>query len=167
MGTGTPIRKLLREAMKYQLGTITTANGYRSNVRGVYDPIVNMEKMTSFPVIDIEWGDEIRMTGGEGDRLAGNRSMYDLALPCTAHCYLKAADIQDAQDNLLADVQELIGNNFYLTGSDGNRTAFVVTYESAAIGGIEGQSGSDPNGFISITLNCHYRILYSDPTVLG
>jgi hypothetical protein len=153
--------------MKYQLGQITTANGYRSNVRAVYDPIVNMEKIVSYPVIDIEWGDEVRSNQSDGDRLAGNRSMYDITLPCTAHCYLKAVDIQDAQDNLLADVQELIGNNFYLTGSDGNRTAFVVTYEGASIGGIEAQSSSQPNGFISINLNCHYRILYSDPTVMG
>ncbi len=162
MGTGTPIRKQLRDAMKYQLGLIV-APIYRNTVRKVYDPPIDPEKTVSYPALNIEWGDETRT----GDELAGNRTMYDLMLPCTVHCYLKANDIQTAQDNMIADVFELVGTNFYLTGSDGVRTAFIVTYEGADIWGYEGQSSSAPNGGVSIRLNCHYRVLHNDATILG
>jgi len=141
MGTGTPIRRLLREAMKYRLGTILKSNGFRNDVRNVYDPPIDPEKTIQYPALNIEWGDEDRI----GDEHNGNRTIYNIMLPCTVRCYLKANDLQNAQDDIIADVIELVGDNFYLTGSDGVRTAFIVTYQGAPIWGYEGQSTSDTN----------------------
>ena len=162
MGTGTSVRTKLRKAIKYQLEQITTGNSYRKTINRVYDPPKNMEDMVEYPCVNLMWGREFDTE----ERKAGNRAMHDIHMTCRIEVFLHehSDTIVDEIDKVLADVQEKFGVNYYITGEDDERTAFVCYYIGSEPFGTD---KTKPNCGISIELSVHYRILIGDPTVMG
>jgi len=153
-------RTKLREAIKYGIQQITIANGYRNTVKGVYDPPMSMERFSDYPCINLQWGIEQRT----GEHLgAANDSLLDLELPFTCECYLKTNDPQQAQDDILADLQTYFGSRHWIPNSAGDQTAFNCVYSSSELWGWEEQKGI---AGVDVTFDLWYRIRLNNPEAL-
>lgn len=156
----TPIREQIAEALIYNLKQITTANGCRTNIRRVYDPAITHEKVFEKPAINVYWGREERLN----DRLAGNNPLLDMRMLVTLVVFLDApADrLRDAQNNILADIQERFGNNFWIPAqSTGDATAFDCVYLSSDPWGPD---ATEPKGGIVIEIEVFYSFALRDAT---
>lgn len=158
--TPTLIRTKLREALVYSLEQITEANSYWVTLRRVYDPPKNMDEMTEFPTVNLLIGKEERMN----DRLLGNNSLLDLKWTVRIDVFLSESNNPPAEiDRVVASVQKYFGHNYYIPGSDGNRTAFNCIYLSSEPFGTE---LSEPNCGVSIELETFYRIQLTNPEAM-
>jgi hypothetical protein len=151
------VRTKLREALKYGLQQITITNGYRSTVKAVYDPIKEMEKMTRFPCINLEWGQEFRT----GEHLgAANDSLLDIRFEFTCECYFKTTNPPLAQDKIIADLQQYFGSRHWVPSETGDQTAFNCVYLSSTPWGVDAQRGICG---VDVVFEIWYRIRLSDP----
>ena len=152
------VRQRLRESIIYNLKQITIANGYTSTVKRVYDPPVSMENMRDYPSINIHWGREDR----EPDiHLQGNNSLVNCRFFLTIDAFLYTRnDPAQEQDKIIADVQKMIGDNFYLVDELGNRTAFNALYSGSSVWGTD---TTKPNCGASIELEIWYTYVLNNP----
>jgi hypothetical protein len=149
----------LRKAFKTCLLEISTARSYRTNILSVSDPAIGMEQMTIFPHINLLWGTEERLAIG-----AGNNAFFDLKLPVQIDCFL--SDQNDsvlAQDNVLADIMQYFGNNYYVKPIAGVRTAFICYYSGSVPWGTERES---PNCGVSVNYDLQYRVRVDNPNIM-
>lgn len=153
----------LRNALVTKLKTIIPTNGYRTQIRDVFDPPTDPERVQQFPVINLEFTDEDQV----GEHLQGNYELYDLVQECELHVYFEEDDLPLAQDKAIGDVIEWCGGDYYVADSSGDATAFNVTYAGSSRWGYEPQNGSAPNGGVTIRLRVHYRTRINNPEVIG
>lgn len=153
-------RTNLRNAVLACIKEITTTAGYNNNFLHVYDPPINMEKMTEFPVVNLLWGQERRTNS----HLMGNDPLLDLSMTLQMDVFLNDYnDMQLAIDKVIADIQKYFGRNFYIQPTAGARTAFNCLYLSSTPWGTEVQS---PNCGVTIEMEIWYSIRLNDPAVI-
>jgi hypothetical protein len=154
------IREQVAEALIYNLKQITTANGYRTNIIRVYDPPVSHESTFEKPSINIYWGREERLN----DRLAGNNPLLDMRMVVQLVIFLDApADrLRDSQNNIVADIQDRFGTNFYIPSeTTGDATAFDCVYLASEPWGPQ---ETEPKGGIVVDLEVFYSFALRDAT---
>ena len=154
------IREQIAEALIYNLKTITAANGYRTNIRRVYDPAISHERVLEKPAINVYWGREERLN----DRLAGNNPLLDMRMVVQLVVFLDASadKLRDAQNNILADIQGVFGQRFFIPSSGtGDATAFDCAYLASEPWGPD---ETEPKGGIVIDLEVFYSFALRDAT---
>jgi hypothetical protein len=152
----------LRNALVTQIGTITTANNYKTNVRNVFDPPTDPERAQQFPIVNFNMTDE----EDTNDYYQGNDELYDLITFVDLEFYFNTDNLPLAQDKAIGDVMKWCGTNYYVPNSDGNATAFMCKYQRSSRWGYKPQNGSKPNGGVTVTLRVHYRVNSSNPEVI-
>lgn len=157
----------MRAAFKRLLEQITTAGGYNFTMQSVYDPPKAFGQMSRFPCCNLLWGDE-SVEGSAGDfgstRLAGNNPTYTLRIPVEIDVSLKSNDLVLAQDEILADAQKILGNNWNIPDEYGRARAFDCVYTGHSRWGTD---LAKPNGGITIRFDVRYRMNQKDPTKMG
>jgi hypothetical protein len=153
-------RTNLRAAFMACIKEITTSAGYNYNFLHVFDPPINMENMTEFPVVNLLWGQERRLN----THLMGNDPLLDLAITLQLDVFLNDYNDQSlAIDKAIADIQKYFGLNYYVKPASGSRTVFNCMYLSATPWGTEVQA---PNCGVSIELEVWYSIRLNNPDVI-
>jgi hypothetical protein len=159
--TGETVRSKIRKAIKYQLSTITKANGFYNDIRKVYDPPKVFNNIKVFPAVNLYWLGEER----NDEHYHGNNSLLDLELTCNMVVYLnEREDPNTAADTLLADIQRKFGTQYYILNEAGERTVFNCIYQSMEPFGIDTNS---PDYGISLDLKIFYRIRLTDPNTMN
>jgi hypothetical protein len=139
---------------------MTVAAGYNYNYVDVFDPVLNMEKMTVYPTVNIMYGPERR----QGDKYIGNNPVLDILLPVQFDVFLDDInDMPTAQDKAIADFQKYFGSNYYIKPSAGGRTAFNCIWLSSTTWGTEIEV---PSCGVSIDFEVFYSIRLNDPNVM-
>lgn len=156
------VRTQLREAIKFGLRQITTANGYRTNIRRIYDPWMSPEKIDETPAVNVLWGREERWDDGH---LHGNNPLLDLRFNLMLDFHLGSVnDIPLEQDKVLADVQKYFGTNWWIPDSSGDARTFTCAYLASDPWADQGEEG--PRCGIMIEIEVFYSINLSDPEVM-
>lgn len=147
----------LRTAVAACIKEMTSDAGYNFSYLHVYDPPLNIEKMTEFPVVNLSWGTERRLN----THLVSNYSCLDLAILMQVDVFLSEADDQSTEiDKVIADFQRYFGANFYVRPAGENRTAFNCLYLSATPWGTEVQN---PACGVSLEFELWYSIRLTNP----
>jgi len=150
-------RTNLRVAFAACIKEITEAAGYNFTYRHVYDPPLNMEKMSEYPSVNLLWGQERRTN----DHLTGNNPLLDLSITLTCDVFISEYnDPMLSVDKVIADFQKYFGSNFYVQASGGERTAFNCLYLSATPWGTEVER---PSCGVSIEFEIWYSIRLTNP----
>lgn len=163
------IRRNIMEAVKSALKTIIenndSGNGYRYHYTitdsNINDRPVSFENMAAFPAINIDFGDESCANDTTGNMLqtGGNRQLLHLSMECMFDCFLLSDNQSEAQDDMLADLQALFGNNYTIDGA-----VFNCIYSRSVPFGMQSNS---PNCGISVVFKIYYRIYSSNPNVMA
>jgi len=151
------VRTKLREAIKWNLQQIATSGGYRSTIYKVYDPPRAISALGEFPSANVSWGREERTN----EHINGNNELLDIRFEVQVDVFISESDDPAlAQDKMIADIQQRFGQNWYIQGSDGERTAFNCLFAASEPFGIEGQK---PNCGVSVMIEVWYRIKLTNP----
>jgi len=156
----TSVRTKMRKALKSCIKEMTIASGYNFTYTDVFDPPINMEKMTTYPTVNIIYNKERRL----GEKYIGNDPIFDILLPVQFDIFLY--DINDtslAQDKAIADFQRYFGRNYYIKPATGSRTVFNCIWSANDIWGTEREV---PNCGVSVELDVYYSIRKNDPTLM-
>lgn len=155
------VRTKIRAAVVHSLQQITTANGYRTTIRGVYDPPKAWDAIPEYPSVNVLWDAERQ----QAQEVAGNDPLLDIEW--MLHLDVLLEEMNDpvrAVDNVLADIQQRFGKQYYITGSDGARTAFNCIYDACSMWGTE---SARPNFGATVDVKVWYRIKLADPAVMA
>jgi hypothetical protein len=147
----------IRKALIYQLGTITTANGYITNVLHAYDEKMSIENMKEFPSLVVVL-DKDRQNSADQQSFNVIQKNAFFKVICILH---DVNDMVSARENILQDIEKLLGTNYMLPSSTGTCTATLATVVDAIPFGIK---ETKPNGGIEISVQVQYRQLRTDPT---
>jgi len=150
-------RTNLRNALMSCVKEMSIIAGYNYNYTDVFDPEINMEKMSTYPTVNILYGTERR----QGNRYIANDPIYDILLPVQFDIFLY--DINNtrlAQDKVISDFQTYFGKNYYIKPLNGSRTAFNCLWLANTIWGTEREV---PNCGLSIDFEVYYSIRKNDP----
>lgn len=160
-------RNKIRDSLREGLLAITTTNGYRNTIRNAYDPPRDYSMMTDYPSVNILWGAEDRTNAGEfGGAIAGNRPLMSLKWDVELDFFIMSHDDpQGAADSLIADVGEYFGNNYYVQGSDNQRTAFIITYNGTSA--VQGTELEKPKAWFTMRFAIYYRVGWQDFSTLA
>lgn len=154
------VRTNLRSALVACVREMTTAAGYNYTYSAVHEPPLNMEKMTTFPTVNILLGREER----RGDRYMGNNPILDIFVPVQFDVFMHDQnDTSLAQDKAIADFQKYFGLNYYIKPAASARTAFNAIWLASTIWGTEIEV---PNCGVSIDFEVFYSIRLNDPNLM-
>lgn len=153
------IRNRVREALKYQLSTITTANGYNNTVGDIFGLGVSVEQIKNYPAFVVVAGAEQTFDFRQ-DQQTFIRQAKEFTL--TIYAFVKTInDAEDAQDLIVEDVEKLIGTNFGLPDADGDCTCYLAQVVRTEPFGLE---RNKPITGVKITINARYNQKRTDPT---
>jgi len=157
---GISVRERLRQALIWNIQQIKTTDGYNTTIRKVYDPPKAMEQMLEYPSVNVLWGREDRLN----DHIMGNNQLLDLSLTARLDIFLSEQENPHNEiDKVLSDIQRRFGMNWYITGANGERTAFNCVYKSADPFGTD---LTKPNCGVSIEVEIWYSIQLTNPNVM-
>lgn len=152
------VKTNLRNALKACTKEMTVASGYNYTYIDVFDPPVNMERMTRYPTVNILYGTENRRGTSHA---VGNNPLYDILLPVSFEVFLHDVNNTSlAQDKALADFQKYFGYNYYIKPVSSDRTVFEAAWLSSTPWGTEVEV---PNCGISIDFEIFYSIRVNNP----
>ncbi len=151
------VRTKIRKAFKARLETIDGTGGYLTKVKKVNTEDVSVEKMSSFPVINIVLGNEEVVSATD------STGIMEKKLSVFLDCYLQdPATLQDSIDRLVQDIEKcLIGN---VAGYGLNGTCSELYPVSIQPFYLE---CNEPDGAVTITMNVFYSQKLTDPTTQG
>jgi hypothetical protein len=168
MASSIHVLEDIRDAIKYGLGTITTANGYNLTIpaNGI-NSVPKAAPFPEYPAVNIFLGpEECANAVSPNHTQDGNRGLlhnsFDLILECWG---MEANDPELWRFKILADLQKYFGNYYWLPDSGGNRTVFNMIY-----------AGKNPfrvqqNNATLIGINVMFRVWYrqssKDPSTLA
>lgn len=150
-------RTSLRNAFAACIKEMNQTAGFNFDYLHVYDPPLNMEKMTEFPVVNLQWGIERR----SNTHLMGNDPLLDLSMTLQIDVFLSEFnDPSLSIDKVIADFQKYFGVNYYVRPAGSDRTAFNCLYLSATPWGTEVET---PSCGVSLEFEVWYSIRLTNP----
>ena len=152
-------RRRIRDALVYQLGNITKAGGYNNDIVEIHTMTPSLEQMKMFPSIVVVSGDERSLPlDGQGSTFKVIQKDWTILI----HAFLKATyNPTDAQDDVIQDIEQMVGEHFGLEHQDGKCTCFLAQILNSRPFGLK---VNKPNCGVTFTLNVKYRQLRLDPT---
>lgn len=156
-------RKIIRDEIKTVLKTIIEGNNngagysYINTIHNncINDPMVAPENMKEFPSINLSLGKEECLNSRAGSQQGSNRQLLKNQCDVIFDCFLLDENQSDAQDNILADLQALFGENYSI-----NSKVFNTMYKDSIPFGMK---TNQPNCGITIIFTIWYRILSNNP----
>lgn len=151
------VRTKIRKAFKTRLETINGTSGYLTKIKKVNTEDVSVEKMSSFPVVNIVLGNEEVVTATD------STGIIEKKLKVFLDCYLQdAATLQDSVDRIVQDIEKcLLGN---IAGYSLNGTCselYPISIEPFYL------ECHVPDGAVTITMMVFYSQKLNDPTLQG
>lgn len=125
-------------------------------------PVTSVERMKEFPFINVYFDNEVCANSSPPSALqtGGNRQLWHNATTLILDCWIVGAeDPQLAQENILADILAVFGNDYTI-----NSTVFSCAYESSQPFGTE---LNRPDCGITIRFDVWYRIFQTNPGLSG
>jgi hypothetical protein len=149
------LKEQLTAAVVYNFNQIRTAYGYNKNLYTVRD-IQSYEKIQKFPFANVITRDEIYTEQGQ-DRWVKKTLGY------TIDVFVRNVNkINNDIEDILADIEKRIYNNYVLPDYAGNRTCTECYITSNRPFGIE---STQPAGGIQIMMDVFYRQDISNPAL--
>ena len=152
------MREQIFVALIAKLLTITKAASYYNDVRQVYDPPVDLNKMNEFPSVNIIEGQETcaisEIVGGHGALLP---NYFDVDFDCVLN---EINTPRQARSRMLADIQKLLGINYQIPTPEDVGTASNCQYKGSAPWGVQ---GTRPLVGITISYRVWYRQRVNNP----
>lgn len=161
------IRTKIREALAFQIkNTIRIDNGFFLDIGevNVNGPINNAQRK-AFPSVDILFVQERYTNSFQGGNSLGGynkfATVFIIGNLFEDDCKFNQGDMVLLRENFVADIEKLMGINFFIPDNLGNRTAFNSILTSNRVFGIE---ATKPRGGVEMELEISYRIELADPT---
>ncbi len=179
--TTLPIRTQIRQAILFSLrnrmkvggaairysdagNTEEYPDGFYNTMRAAYDPPRTYEQFDSYPCCNVFINSEFNETAAisQGEE---NQALNPLNFDLTIECFLNDSnDPAGAQDKVLADLQTLLGINYYIPDENGVSVAFNCLYLRS---NTFGTNRTVPNIGIEVIFKVWYRIQLTNPRVSG
>lgn len=170
-----PLIKRICDSVLYNLktiqagSTISTPSGtytYKHTLADVADPPKDYENFKEFPGVNINTGREVceNSRGGITQMYNQNRQILELNFPLliSVFCVVPEKDtIRTYTQEVLSDLQALIGNNYQLIGEDGAPTCFSSVYLESEYFVLDCKR---PNCALEAVFQVWYRQRREDPT---
>lgn len=149
----------IRNAVKYNLQRITTANGFGTDVGDVSMISLHDDNNINYPTIDISIVERVQSSDNGGF----TTSMLEKEATIELECWFKNINgISDERDQLLADIEVFFTMNPCIPDENGVATVRYCMLESSEDFGFE---GTLPMGSITIKLVANYGTRLTDSTV--
>ncbi len=154
-GTKSAQRKI-REALKFQLQKIKKEDGYNCDMERVYDDIPAnpeeiLERVAAVPIIGYEKTEQF-----------DNQTLVILMLAYIIVYVKPQGSATEAIEDITADIQSVLGNNWMLPTEEGQSTCQSSWYFS---GEPFGKVLDRPHAGIKIGIKILYEQYFSDPTL--
>lgn len=151
------VRQTLLEVIKNNLSRIRTADGYNNDLLEICTEPKSIEAFSQFPAANLFIDTKHKITL-VGDGPVHNLIHHDTVL--TVDVFLQSNDPMTDQEAILADVQYVFGNYYWLPDSSGRPMASNMTYSSSETFGIK---STIPTCGISITYIIDRHFLSGNP----
>lgn len=149
----------LRKALVYNFSKITEEEGYRNNIGDIYTAYVDRGRIANWPAVCIIPGVERVLNEDMSEDLLHKE------IDISGMAYIRETDDPDlAREELLADIETMIGRNFTLQDEAGDESCLVCWMT-----GCEpfGMVANEPQiGFV-FGIKIRYRQLINDASVLA
>lgn len=149
----------LRKALVYNFSKITQAEGYKNDIGDIYTSYVDRGRIANWPAVAIVPGVERVLNEDMSDDLLHKE------LDISGMVYLRESEDADlAREEMLADIETMIGLNFTLQDESGDETCLVCW-----------MTGSEPFGMVAnepqigfvFGIRIRYRQIINDASVAG
>lgn len=161
--TTPTVRERILAALAYQIAQITEGGGYKTTILTVVIGLDRRKDISEWPAVIIRPGIERVVNESYSDDLQ-HKEMDAVLLCMPSPSVVTHAGAVEFQNNVLADIEKLIGENSTLPDPSGNETCFVARVMGAApFERIEGQTFPG----IAVNVKIRYRQEIKDPTVSG
>ena len=162
------VRTNLRETLKYNLGLITTTNGYNRTIRDIGDPPKSPENFKEFPAVNIDFGTERAANANPGGhtQYGANLWIYENQIDVVMDFFMVAENMSLEQETILADVQKYFGtgHNYAIPTAAGVHTVLDFIYIESTPFGLK---VNRPNCGIQIIYRAWYRQRGDNPATLA
>ena len=156
--TSIPFQTTAREKVRAALyggllSNISPALGYFNAFQKVYTRPVNIEQVQDFPAVEVTWNERIINTQ-QGSNSLG---FYNRVAEVNLRIFLKATDasaMTQLKEQVVADIEQYFGTNFFIPDSAGVGTVFNCVLES---NDVTGAGTYRPLGEVEIRLKIYYR----------
>lgn len=149
----------LRKALAYNFSKITQAEGYKNDIGDIYTSYVDRGRVANWPAVVLVPGVERVINEDMSDDLLHKE------LDISGMVYLKETEDPDlAREEMLADIETMIGINFTLQDEAGDESCLVCW-----ITGSEpfGMVANEPQIGFAFGIKIRYRQLINDASVLA
>jgi len=153
-------RKRIREALIYQLKKIRKDSGFNYDILEIHETTPSLDQLKRFPSIVIVTGDEKTQ---DYDTQSVTFKRIQKNMQVLLHAFLHTSGNQaDAQDDIIQDIERIIGEHFGLEHQDGKCTCFLAQVTNSRPWGLK---VNKPSCGVTFTLSIRYQQLREDPTV--
>lgn len=145
----------IRKALMYQLGTIKTSNNYLNTIINVYDENISFEDMKQYPSCSVVLLEDVQ-----------NKFDQQMSVRIEKHAIysitvvLESNDPAQAKEDMLQDIEKLIGTNYMLPDSLDACTCTMATVVMSVPFGIK----TEKKCGLHIKVDVKYSQLRTDPT---
>ena len=149
----------LRKALAYNFAKITQAEGYTNDIGDIFTSYVDRGRISNWPGVVLIPGVERVLNEDMSDDLLHKE------LDISGMAYLREAEDPDlAREEILADIETMIGRNFTLQDEAGDESCLVCWMTGSEPFGMV---ANEPQIGIAFGIKIRYRQLINDASVLA